>query len=282
VKDPRPIEFEFIDKVFAIAALCPQHTFQILTKRPERMAEYFDHLERAAADHAPHTKSGVFTPTNVLNIRWLNATKLGGPNSGYLAVGPAIGNDVGWPLPNVWLGVSAENQAAADARIPHLLRCPAAVRFVSCEPLIGPVNLRAATRVAWQCGKCKWFFPDPLKEICPACGVRGYWSGSHKFNPPGGQRGSGIDWVIAGGESGPGARQCRADWIRDIASECNVSGVPLFVKQLGSNPVDCSRMSIDRDRLRLNLKHPKGGDPAEWPESLRVREWPTTKAEAAK
>lgn len=138
------VPFEFIDRVFAVMALCPQHTFQILTKRPERMAEYLNRpamtslLARAVAngpiqfwERGSHLYHYEFDLTP----------------SGFSWCGQ-------WPLPNVWLGTSVENQAAADERIPHLLRCPAAVRFLSCEPLLGEVDLCVANLVTEQDAEC--------------------------------------------------------------------------------------------------------------------------------
>ena len=113
------IPFEYVDKVFAVMALTPQHTYQILTKRPERMAEYFKH-ECHFFDY----------PTAETSCRvWNTALDLGGKY------------ETTWPLPNVWLGTSVEDQKSADERIPHLLNCPAAVRFLSMEPLVGRVQV---------------------------------------------------------------------------------------------------------------------------------------------
>ena len=136
-------------------------------------------------------------------------------------------------LRNIWLGVSLENQQTADERIPQVLQIPAAVRFLSMEPLLGAVRLRG-----------NW-----LLGIEPK-----------------------IHWVIVGGESGPGARRCDVDWIRDVARQCKTAGVPCLVKQLGSRPMmPCQPDGTDG---LAHLRHPKGGDPAEWPEDLRVREFP--------
>jgi protein gp37 len=112
------------------------------------------------------------------------------------------------PLPNVWLGVSVENQAAADERIPLLLQIPAAVRFLSCEPLLGPVTFRWA----------RWMqLPSrPDGSSGPLDSLRG------------------IHWVIAGGESGAGARPMHPDWARSLRDECNAAGVPFFFKQWGA------------------------------------------------
>ena len=137
-----------------------------------------------------------------------------------------------WPLPNVWLGVSVENQTTADERIPILLQTPAAVRFLSVEPLLEGIALGTKSGNA----RC---------PIAPAA----------------------LDWVIVGGESGPNARPCNVEWIRDIVRQCKGANVPCFVKQLGSN----TNWS-ENGWSRLNDR--KGGDPAEWPEDLRVREFP--------
>jgi protein gp37 len=163
------------------------------------------------------------------------------------------------PPANVWLGTSVEDQTRADARIPALLKIPATVRFLSVEPLLGPVNL-----------------PSHLGRVdAPGCISHGDLS-------------DWIDWVILGGESGPVARPCNVEWIRDLARQCQAAGVPCFVKQLGSLaigkqsdqrfPFNHGATLLDKSSgtSKLILEHPKGGDPAEWPEDLRVREFPNT------
>jgi len=139
------------------------------------------------------------------------------------------------PMPNVWLAVSVENQATADERIPILQQTPAAVRFLSVEPLLGYVDLHAyLSGILRQDGK--------------------------------------IGWVIVGGESGPEARECSVDWIRTVVAHCRGANVPVFVKQLGSNP------DFGFNELQVRRANPifdrHGGDPAEWPEDLRIREFP--------
>lgn len=169
---------DVIDRVFAIMAKASQHTFQILTKRPERMAKYMQGLQAAADSWAPKTVDGVFTPTQVLNIRYLSR-KMG-----------ASGFKAPWPLPNVWIGVSVESQESANERIPQLLETTAAVRWLSMEPLLGPVDVSA------------WL-------------------------------GTGIDWVVAGGESGPQARPMHPLWPRQIRDQCAAANVPFLMKQWG-------------------------------------------------
>jgi protein gp37 len=171
---------EWIDKVFAVMAMAPQHTFQVLTKRAKRMREYTNTADR---------------PLLVMNEIF---RRIGPPPI------PLKREDINQVkfLHNVWLGVSAEDQARADEHIPDLLATPAAVRFVSCEPLLGPIILH------------------PL-----ACGMNALTSST----------GPNLDWVIAGGESGPGARPIHPDWLRGLRDQCRAAQVPFFFKQWGEH-----------------------------------------------
>lgn len=151
----------------------------------------------------------------------------------------------GRPLANVWLGVSVEDQATADERIPLLLRTPAALRFVSYEPALGVVNFS------------KWLrMKGHTRELCPMCG---------------------IDLVICGGESGPHARPCEIAWLRSSIAQCRATNTAIFVKQVGASPVWGDETSSLGRALReggYQLKDRAGADPSEWPEDLRVREFP--------
>lgn len=231
------VPFEAIDRVFGVMALARQHTFQVLTKRPERMREFLNGPMRA--------------DRWIALMEWMAEVK---PDADIRDFGLRI--EAGKLLAsNVWLGVSVEDQATADARIPVLLDTPAAVRFVSYEPALGPIDLRAV-RISDGCAE------DVLGD--------GEWRGEPAAPP-------GIDWVIVGGESGPGARPCELAWIRSVARQCAEAKVACFVKQLGAHPIEfwetepwepnASGPFVLRDR--------KGGDPAEWPADLRVREFPT-------
>ena len=248
------VPFEFVDRVFAVMALCPQHTFQVLTKRPERMTEYLL-ASRPIGDKRfeCETHVGLAAMRAVFEARDANENST-------LGKGVTVHRDgelLQWPLPNVWLGTSVEEQARADERVPHLLRCPAAVRFLSCEPLLGAVDLFthfAAFGMAWSESNVRY------ERIAKA----------------------GIDWVIVGGESGPGSRACDVAWVRSIVGQCRAAGVACFVKQLGARPVN-GAFAQNPVRGRIDSPvgaHPtrfadrKGGDPAEWPEDLRVREMP--------
>jgi hypothetical protein len=163
------------------------------------------------------------------------------------------------PRHNLWLGVSVENQKAAEERIPLLLQVPAAVRFLSVEPLLSAVNLE------------RYLTPVIDEALdCPAGEERAFFRG----------RWPGIDWVIVGGESGPNARECNVAWIDSIVAQCRAASVPCFVKQLGSRPVspECLCPIECGCGLHHGFRDSKGGDMAEWPSDLRVREFPRTEA----
>ena len=155
------------------------------------------------------------------------------------------GND--WPT-NVWLGVTAEDQARADERIPVLLEIPARVRFVSAEPLLEELNL--SRYVFDREASIRKVMRGPALNYDQADSVIT----------------SAIDWVIVGGESGPGARPFALEWARALVEQCSAAGVACFVKQMGSRPTWTGG--------RVDLRDPKGGDPLEWPEALRVRQFP--------
>lgn len=245
------ISFEQIAAVFGVMAATP-HRYQVLTKRPARMLEFFRWME-ALAERQRHQ---VFMHDTVAWVRRQilhSAAQREGvdPYKGGQRSG-AMGDE--WPLQNVHLGVSVEDQAAADERIPLLLQCPAVLRFLSVEPLLGPVDL------------VRWTTREHGRK--------------HIGAPPG------IGWVIVGGESGPGARPCGVDWIRSVVRQCRDAGVPVFVKQLGARPTfplhtiddlpaDHLRMTKVDGRWHLvDMSDRKGADPSEWPEDLRVQEFP--------
>lgn len=217
---------ECIADVFNVMATTPRHTYLVLTKRPKRMLDI-----------------------------------MGGPKHHHLWNARLWHRKV---LPNVWLGVSVEDQETADERIPLLLRTPAAVRFVSYEPALGPVDF-TAIKYTHSPG----YFGDALQWHHQPHGASGYPS---------------IDWVIVGGESGPKARPCDIAWIRSAVEQCKAAGVACFVKQCGSRPIlDCPSGEEGEPQMRpdgsarywtIPMKDRKGGDMAEWPEDLRVRQFP--------
>lgn len=222
-----------IDKVFAVMALTPQHTYQVLTKRAERMADYVNDPMRC--------------------IRWGRAT-------GELLLANPGGNHGGSSFcdgvhHNIWMGCSVEDQQRANERIPHLLRTPAAVRFISVEPLLGPINIEGA---CWKHGMdrvANGYQEDAAYRARAARPLRS------------------LDWVIVGCESNgsrvgrlngarsptePHSEDIWRNWAGQIVAQCHLASAAAFVKQVPVN----GRVSKD---------------PAEWPEDLRVREWPQMK-----
>lgn len=166
----------------------------------------------------------------------------------------------GWPA-NAWAGTTTEHQAAAAARVPELLKVPARIRFLSVEPMLGPVDL-----TPWLWGRAVPCRQCPSDADC----VCGYRTREQNGCPS-------ISWAIYGGESGHGARACNLEWIRGGLEQCRAAGVVPFVKQLGAFPFDGAPVSTDYGRHvpgMLRLAHRAGSDPAEWPEDLRVREFP--------
>ncbi len=217
---------EWIDLVFAVMAMAPQHLFFVLTKRPERAREYLAPFDQRRAN-------GLGSAVIALGYK-----------------GPL--ESLPWPLPNVWLGTSVEDQATADARIPHLLSTPAAKRFVSYEPALGPVDLTRLSmlnifRIIRAVDSEDWpqNHYDALagkSDIYPVHGAEPDWAS--------------LDWVIAGGESGHHARPAHPDWFRGARDQCAAAGVPFFFKQWGE------WISIyDRDRDDPDWRNvPRAGD----------------------
>jgi protein gp37 len=218
----------YIDDVLATMGQCPRHLFIVLTKRAERMRKVMSaNLRHDAVVAAMHEQGRRIEAT------WPKAKLLT-----QYADRASDGCDfrfTAWPLPNVFLGVSCEDQATADERIPILLDTPAAHRFVSLEPQIGKVDLSRWLRVAWRCSGCGGYFGGKWQKVCPDCGKEDYWCGSHKFNGHDGpfpsQAGRAIDLVIQGCESGPRRRPFDHDWARLTRDQCAASGTAWYYKQ---------------------------------------------------
>ncbi|MEY4838544.1 MAG: hypothetical protein RLZZ475_2403 [Pseudomonadota bacterium] len=198
---------EWIDRMFAVCALTPQHTHMILTKRSARMRAYM--TVPSFYDRIAHQ---------------MNKTRpLRFPGGRYERYNDA-------PLPNVWLGVSVEDQTRANERIPDLLATPAAIRFISAEPLLGQIDLRNVKHDVIPGASInalrgqEWSPPDPKFEISVPMTPR-HWTPER-----GAPR---IDWVIVGGESGPGARPMHPGWARSLRDQCADAGVPFHFKQWG-------------------------------------------------
>jgi len=209
---------DLIDRVFAVMALAPQHTFQILTKRPERMRNY---LSRDWASRARQALSNLTVPVG-RSIARDGRELLSRYGSAHFGA-PC-------PLPNVWLGVSAEDQRRADERVPLLIDTPAAVRWISAEPLLGPIDFRFFRQP--NMGGGPWWF-DALNR------KRAGWFADEAATVPTDDPSDHdpyvprLDWIVVGGESGHGARPMHPEWARSIRDQCAVAGVPFLFKQWG-------------------------------------------------
>lgn len=229
-----------IARILAVMGLASWHTFQVLTKRPARMAallnspNFAEVVEDASGEFDSYAdeRAQQYGHVDVLarmqgDWRTQDHTAL--------------------PMPNVWLGVSVEDQQRADERIPHLLRTPAAVRWLSCEPLLGALNLGP-----WMAEEA----PISYRFLSRYYGAAGFdEKGSQperKFKLLDPQP---LHWVVCGGESGEGARSMSIEWAAELALQCQAAGVPFFMKQLGGV----------RD---------KRGELESFPPALRVREYP--------
>lgn len=238
---------EDIAAVFGVMAACPQHTFQVLTKRAERMREWF----LWANSYGPPPAAGAISrceeqaelrgalPSGTHRSRRLLDER---DQHGFRIFQP-------WPLPNVHLGVSVEDQRRADERIPNLLTTPAAVRWISAEPLLEELDLFAFLGTELRNAALRALGSSPMP---------------------------GLDWIVVGGESGPDARACSLDWLRGVVDQCRAADVPAFVKQLGGKPFHAAKHDGGTSYF-LPIKNRAGGDMAEWPEQLRVRMWPGEK-----
>lgn len=221
---------DYINKVFAVMALAPQHTFQVLTKRPERMLEYM----RTGDGEGGSRWGAIIGMLRDAPESW-----------------PELERSAQWPLPNVWLGVTVENQESADKRIPLLLQTPAAVRWVSMEPLLGSVNLRKIPSVIFDgsmdslAGRFKWNSGEVTKET------------------------SSLDWVVVGGESGHNARPMHPDWALSLRDQCAAARVPFLFKQWGefyptTYRYDDAGITSSWDATDPVLRAAKWGEPHEF------------------
>jgi protein gp37 len=185
------VEVGFICRVLAVVALSPRHTFIVLTKRPKGALDILTWISGKPADLL----------SDAAGADWSEDAECQVANAINGVLG--AGHNVGWPMRNLWLGVSCENQNAAEDRIPILLRTPAALRFVSVEPMLGPV--------------------DPFLPA-RAAGLR----------PP--------HWVICGGETGPGARPMDPHWARTLRDQCRDADVPFFFKRHNGRKIEGDRL----------------------------------------
>lgn len=204
---------EFVAAAFGTFAAVPQHAIMILTKRPERALDWFQWVRDR------EVKGRSMFPDDTPEWRIWHMIHVEARRHGINVPNHHGGQ---WPLPNVWFGFSAENQEAFDKRAPIGLQVPAALHFVSVEPMLGPVNI-----------------PDKYLLSCRGCGNQGSTAYVTKHDlslccacEKNGEKPA-LDWVICGGETGPGARPLHPDWVRGLRDQCEASGVPFFFKSWG-------------------------------------------------
>ncbi len=206
------VSFEWVDKIMAVIALNPKHLFLVLTKRPERMLEYFQEGDSILADRCQDVATMATQKFGIVwDSRGSNKT-LYPPHSWYRDVSNRHPFP-GWPLPNLWLGTSVENQHFADERLPILRQVPAVVRWASIEPLLGPINFDL-------------HFERHDTNGRNITGLAGLWDESDTTS---------LDWAVFGGESGAGARPMHPAWLYKGVSAADQAGIPVFFKQWGQH-----------------------------------------------
>lgn len=248
-------------RLWSLIAETPNLDWLLLTKRPENLRRMVPWACERCSGSGIHNGFG----EHGLDPDW--CLDCGGATQGAK------------PWPNVWIGATVEDQKRAEERIPLLLAEPAAVRFLSCEPLLGAVDLSrwllsTADRKKRQ-DLAYWNFTRQARAKPPSS------ADPAAYTP------NGLHWVIVGGESGSGARMFDLTWARSIVRQCKASGVAVHVKQLGAaasdpeNGIAGSALKIPMEAaslVSLRLRDRKGGDWSEWPEDLRVREYPNWSA----
>ena len=227
---------EQIAAIFGVMAVAGWHTFQILTKRAKRMREWFKWLARESRECNDGRGMSPAMRCFIETQKMFPAPSDVDRNADLVTAGHIVELAMGaqWPLPNVWVGVSVEDQDAANERIKPLLETPAVVRFLSCEPLLGEVDLERRLGVWTSCPDCGENVRVDEDGCCVHCGADAYHYG--------------VDWVIVGCESGPGARHCDYRWIRKIRDQCKKAKTPIFVKQAKGAMEDGE--GIDRGAIR--------------------------------
>ncbi len=290
------VPFEFVAAVFAVMAYCERHIFQILTKRADRMLAFMEWVNAPEGSESftelYGEKAGQrITLARMHRVDPSTTLRFHESTSDGIDLDACLHNRDVWPLPNVWLGVSVENQHFADERIPLLLQTPAAIRFLSAEPLLDQIDIvrfLTAGDSDNPHGGSEHSRTDgdvPAARVAALQQQRPRWDKStgheqgdqEAERPAVGKRC--LDWVICGGESGPKARPCDIEWIRSVVAQCRAARVACFVKQLGTRPAQRTVTGApDAMRYYLFNRDRKGADPSAWPDDLCVREWPEVRA----
>lgn len=265
-----------IAAAFGMMAAAAKHTFQVLTKRPERMREWNTTMNRSGgigryirSDAGRKALRPLFE--NMKKTEVVDGRTYRRMDDPWMEVMNGAACNYGTaPIPNVWLGVTAENQEWADKRIPLLIQIPAAVRFVSLEPLLGPIDVRHGVPGWERCLACGRIhrMSGVGHASCDCMGFGGGRFGMQELFPL-----DSLDWVIVGCESGPNRRPCDTQWVADIVTQCRVAGVPVFVKQIDID----GEVVKDPDQIALELSdyvgRPLGAED--------VRQWPRKETDRA-
>jgi protein gp37 len=247
----RGVPNEYIAAVFGVMAATPWNTYQVLTKRADRLPGWFDWI--ANQHNGPSWACSYAATWDIYDANGK------GDDSPFSDEQQDTARFRPWPLPNVWLGVSVENQECADERIPYLLRTPAAVRFVSAEPLLEHIDFEHLDRGA-KCERCSGPVTLDARDGTERCGC-GHVAAEDL---------PGLDWAIIGGESGPKARPFAMKWARSMIAQLRAAKVATFFKQTGA------RTTTEADEL-VRFKKKDSSDLAKMPEWARVREWPAAR-----
>jgi len=245
--------------LFLVMSLKPDITFQILTKRADRMAELWGEDDEGSDSPLAIAVANEFVRTMAGCGEW-NLDDYPPEAQRKMHYWNSVCGEPPWPLPNVWVGVTCCNQAEFDEKVPLLLKCPAAVRFASLEPMLGPVDVSAGVG-PYCCHECEYVGQSAAEWRCPTCWKDYTETGANDSCPHCGKEGdflllcpqcgaseasgfglladcdlhTGLDWVICGGESGPGARPMAPGWVRGVRDPCVEAGVPFFFKQWGGH-----------------------------------------------
>jgi protein gp37 len=245
--DPE-VPVEWLAELLEAIRLAPHLDFLLLTKRPELWRDRIVEAQNTLPDDGQKGRHRWFE-------NWLNV---------YAPCAPS----------NVWIGASVEDQIRADERIPALLKIPARVRFLSCEPLLGPVDLnRNLGGTRWIGGQrgCCGTHSHSVRAGEVIHGVLHETDPRTPHHHHDDRCARGIDWVIVGGESGHGARPMQLGWAGSLVRQCKAAGVAVFVKQLGAHPLG---QAEDGSLEPWPISDKKGGNIEEFPAPLKIRQFP--------
>ena len=226
-----------LDQIFAVIAIASEHQFQLLSKRPKAIKRY---IKALTADRLYEASQNFWHEHQIPKRLWQPLPLL-----------RRYFDNLQFPLKNLWIGTSVENQDVAD-RILAVKDTSAQIKFISCEPLLQRVDLRKYLGICVGCQTCEF-------------------RGDHRIGI------SMVDWVICGGESArkaSDARVCHLDWLRSIVNQCQIAQVPVSVKQLGSNPIDSIEYIQGVAMTTYQVKVKNHTDINEFPQDLRFRQHP--------